>query len=742
MNTSIKKLKNIFYSKSAVRQLNTMDCGPACLVYISKEYGKVYSLQHIREICYISKNGVSLSGILEAGKSIGFDVFSSKISFEVMIKKINVLPCIIHWNQNHFVVLKKITVTKNSKRIFHIMDPRIGFVQLNEDNFIKGWLGDSNKGIVALFEPLEDFFNTSIEVKKKYNYKELLNYLIPYKKKFIVLTLLVALGSLITLIFPFLTKALIDRGIEKNDISIVKLILLAQLSLFLGSMIINVFRNWLTLYIGSFVSISLISDFITKLIKLPMKNFDNQMIGDLNQRVIDNERIERLITSESITTLFSIISFIVFFVVLSYFNIYILLIYLSFTITGLFWSIFWINKKRILDFHEFQLKSKNQESIFEIFSGIRDIKLFQLENFKLDKWKIIQRELLTLNLKSLKIDQIQTFGYQFINQLKNILVTYFAAILVINGKMTLGTLLSISYIIGEMNGPISQLVTFFKRIQEAKLSYQRLAEISIQETEENISLKEFNNYQNKNEGIKIEKLSFNYGEPSSPKVLENIDLFIPNSKVTAIVGHSGSGKTTLMKILLRFYEPTSGKIFFNGDDILSISPKSLRENIGTVLQDGFMFSETIERNIATNEETINEEKLNNALKIACIFDFVNSLPQKHKTIIGSLGNNLSTGQKQRILIARAIYKNPKYIFLDEATSALDSKTEKDIHNNLLEFYKNKTVLIIAHRLSTVKNADNIVVLESGKIMETGSHKELIDKKGAYYDLINNQLELN
>lgn len=742
MHSFLQSIKNIFSTETPIRQLITMDCGPACLVYISKYHGKSYSLQHLRELCYLTKSGVSLSGILEAAKSIGFDVFSSKISIKVLKEKINVFPCIIHWNQNHFVVLNKIATNKKGERFFHLMDPRLGFVTLNEAQFSKGWAGENNTGILALFEPGSTFSDTGIEIKKQYNYKELLAHLKPFTKKFLFLFLLVGLSSLITLVFPFLTKELIDKGIDSKNISLIKLILLAQLGLFLGSMIINVLRNWLTLYIGSYINISLISDFITKLVKLPMKNFDNQMIGDLNQRIVDNERIERLITSESITTFFSIISFVVFFGVLSYFNIYILLVYFSFTITGLLWSIFWINKKRILDFYEFQLKSKNQESIFEIFSGIRDIKLFQLENYKLDKWKIIQHELLTLNIKSLKIDQIQSFGYQFINQLKNILVTYFAAILVVNGKMSLGTLLSISYIIGEMNGPISQLVSFFKNIQDAKLSYQRLAEVSLQKTEENSSLKEFNSTQNSEDGIKIEKLSFNYGEPNSPKVLDNINLFIPNSKITAIVGHSGSGKTTLMKILLRFYEPTSGKVVFNGDDILSISPKSLRENIGTVLQDGFIFSETIERNIVTNDEFVNYSKLINAMKTACIFDFVDSLPKKHNTVIGSLGNNLSSGQKQRILIARSIYKNPKYLFLDEATSALDSKTEKDIHNNLLEFYKNKTVLIIAHRLSTVKNADNIVVLEAGKIVETGTHKELLERKGAYYELINNQLELN
>ena len=737
---SISFNKILFSKPSPVRQLDAMDCGPACLAYISKIYGKKYSLQYLREICYISKRGVTLLGILEAGKAIGFEVFSTKVDLDTLINKVKLYPCIIHWDQNHFVVLNKIVKTRKSKLYFYLMDPRSGFIKLNEKQFRNGWLGNNDKGIVAFFEPKDEFLNISIEKQKKINYEELLYSLHPYKKKFVLLIFLVFASSLITLVFPFFTKELIDNGISQKNLNLISLILLAQLSLFLGSMIINVIRNWLTLYIGTYVSINLISDFITKLVKLPMKNFDNHMIGDLNQRIIDNERIERLITSESITTFFSIFSFLVFFVVLAYFNIITLVIYFALTLIGLLWSIYWINKKKILDFYEFQLKSKNQESIFEIFSGIRDIKLFQLENFKLTKWQSVQNELLSLNIKILKIDQIQTFGYQFINQLKNIIVTYFVAILVLKGKMTLGTLLSISYIIGEMNSPIAQLVSFIKKLQEAKLSFTRLSEISTQLPEENNFNKQLNT--KNNEGIVINNLSFSYENIQSSIVLNNINITIPNSKVTAIVGHSGSGKTTLMKILLRFYEPTKGNIYFNGDDILTISPNDLRKHIGTVLQDGFIFSETIERNVVTNSEEADLEKLNNALKIACIFDFVNSLPQKHNTIIGSLGNNLSTGQKQRILIARAIYKNPNYLFLDEATSALDSKTEKIIHNNLIEFYKNKTVLIIAHRLSTVKNADNIIVLDSGKVVESGNHKELIEKKGAYYDLINNQLELS
>jgi ATP-binding cassette, subfamily B, bacterial len=429
MSISFKKI--LFSKPSPIRQLDAMDCGPACLAYISKIYDKKYSLQYLREICYISKRGVTLLGILEAGKAIGFEVFSTKVDLDTIINKVKLYPCIIHWEQNHFVVLNKIVKTKKSKLYFYLMDPRSGFIKLNEKQFRNGWLGNNDKGIVAFFEPKDEFLNISIEKQKKINYEELLYSLHPYKKKFVLLIFLVFASSLITLVFPFFTKELIDNGISQKNLNLISLILLAQLSLFLGSMIINVIRNWLTLYIGTYVSINLISDFITKLVKLPMKNFDNHMIGDLNQRIIDNERIERLITSESITTFFSIFSFLVFFVVLAYFNIITLVIYFALTLIGLLWSIYWINKKKILDFYEFQLKSKNQESIFEIFSGIRDIKLFQLENFKLTKWQSVQNELLSLNIKILKIDQIQTFGYQFINQLKNIIVTYFVAILVI-----------------------------------------------------------------------------------------------------------------------------------------------------------------------------------------------------------------------------------------------------------------------------------------------------------------------
>ena len=716
-----------------------MDCGPSCLLFISQYHGKKYPLNYLRELCQISRQGVSLKGINVGAISIGFNTLPTTLSIEKLIEMKPFLPCILHWDQNHFVVLKKIDKIKYNV-FFTIMDPRIGSVKLPVVDLEKSWLSASGKGTALFVNTSEIFYNKEIPKVEQVKWISLLKYLKPHKRKFIGLSLSVLFGAMISLVLPFLTKALIDEGITKKDIGIVKLILFAQLALFLGSLVISVVRNWITLFLGTNLNIKLITDFIHKLVKLPMRHFDTQMIGDLNQRIVDNERIERLLTSESVSIFFSIITFFIFSAILIYFNVLIFTIYTVLTILSILWSAYWLKKRKTLDFHEFQIKSKNQESIFEIFSGIRDLKLYQLENYKLNKWKSVRNELLDLQMKMLKIDQLQGSGYQFINQLKNIFVTYFAANLVIKGEMTLGMLLSISYIIGEMNGPISQFVNFLRRAQDGKLSFKRLSEINKIAPEDSSNQISLPKYKVFKDTIKVENLNFSYNGDIDNYVLKNINLVIENKKVTAIVGHSGSGKTTLMKILLKFYDPTTGNVFFNNVDSKQITSSSLRENVWTVLQDGFIFSESIERNVITGN-VFEKNKFKKALKTACIYEFVNSLPKKEKTIIGSLGNNISTGQKQRFLIARALYKNPEYLFLDEATSALDSKTEKNIHNNLKEYFKLKTVVVIAHRLSTVKNADKIIVLDNGSIAEIGNHKELIELKGNYYDLICNQLEI-
>jgi len=552
--------------------------------------------------------------------------------------------------------------------------------------------------------------------------------------------LLLLLGSAVTLVFPFLTQNLIDKGIHAKNINIITTILLAQLALYMGSIAMSIFRNWLLLFVGTKLSIKIISDFLKKMLQLPIKFFDTKTMGDFNQRIQDNERIENFLTSQSLLTFFSILTFTVFFGVLWYYNIIILLVYMTLTVLSVVWSYYWLQKRRQLDYLRFQQRSENQESIYEMLNGVTEMKLNQFEDFKRNKWEEIQHKLFNINIRILKLDQLQLSGFEFLNQIKNILVTFLAASFVVHDKMTLGALLSVSYIVGEMNSPVNQLVNFFRSLQDAKISLERLNEIQNHLLEEEPQAQKIIS-KNNDEGIILKDVSFQYEGPHSPFVLKDICLQIPTGKVTAIVGTSGSGKTTLMKLLLKFYAPVEGYIFYNGINLEELSPKELRKSCGVVMQDGYIFSDTIERNIATGDENIDNEKLALSVEMANIKTFIGNLPLHYKTKIGASGIGISSGQRQRILIARAIYKNPDYIFLDEATSALDAENEKVIHDNLQTFFKGKTVVIIAHRLSTVKNADQIVVLEQGKIVEIGNHETLTKQKGKYFELVKNQLEL-
>jgi len=730
-----------------IPQHDQMDCGPACLAMVSSFYGRKHSINFLRNTTFITREGVSLLGISEAAKSIGFDTFSTKITIEELNEQNKLMPAILHWNQNHFVVLKKISVNRFSgKTYYHIADPAYGVIKLSEEKFLKSWLSSGVLGIALLLDPTENFYNQKPISKDKLNISYLFKYLVPYKKQLASMFILLLFGSGLTLIFPFLTEALIDKGVNAKDLSFISYVLIAQLGVFVGTITVQIIRNLLMLYVGANLSISIISDFLYKMLNLPIRFFDTKLMGDFSQRIQDNERIENFLTSHSLITLFSIITFSVFFAVLWSYDFNILLSYLVLTIASILWSLYWLKKRKNLDYFRFQQQSANQESIYEILNGVSEMKLNQFEEYKRKEWKEIQYKLFKTNRRILKLDQLQFSGFEIINHLKNIFVTFLAATFVVQGKMTLGALLSVSYIIGQMNAPISQLVEFFRSLQDAKLSLSRLSEIQNNQDEELLSLNKLNidpdvGQIGISKGIKLDRISFQYDGPKSPYILKDISLFIPDGKVTAIVGASGSGKSTLMKLLLRFYDPTQGIIKYNEDNILNLSPRSIRENCGVVMQDGFMFSDTIERNIAMGDEKIDKDKLNFAVKVANIESFIESLPLKYDTKIGAAGNGISGGQKQRLLIARAVYKNPHYIFFDEATSALDSENEKIIHQNLQSFFKGKTVLIIAHRLSTVKKADQIIVMKDGQVIEYGSHHSLVAQKANYYDLIKNQLEL-
>lgn len=733
-------------------QLDQMDCGPACLSMVASSFGKNYSLQFLRNNSFITREGVSLIGLKEASEKIGFQTVSAKLNLSDLKNRGRLFPCILHWNKNHFVVLLDIKIKRKflffgtQKTYFKIADPAHGIITLKEESFNKSWLSDYDDGIVMFFSPTEHFYELTEPVEPKINLRFVVSYLKPFRKQVSFMLCMLFMGSAITLVFPFLTQNLIDRGINKKDVNFITIILLAQLGLYIGSLTIEIVRNWLMLIIGTRISILIISDFLKKLLQLPIKFFDTKMMGDFNQRIKDNEKIDTFLTSQGLLTLFSIITFSVFLGILWHYDVKILAIYLILTILAICWSYYWLRKRKILDYQRFQNRSENQESISEILGGITEMKLNQFEDYKRTQWEKIQEKLYKINVRILKLDQNQVSGFEFINQLKNILVTYMAALYVVEGSMSLGELLGVSYIIGQMNAPVNQLINFFRSLQEAKLSLERLNEVQYHDSEETdnnraLLTKYTSGSSDAENGIRCVNLSFQYNGPKSDYVLKNINLSVPDGKVTAIVGASGSGKTTLLKLLLKFYEATDGEIFYDRDNINMISPKSLRSNCGVVMQDGYIFSDTIKRNIATGDEEVDLNKLTYAAKIANIESFINGLPLKYNTKIGASGNGISGGQKQRILIARSVYRNPKYIFFDEATSALDSENEKVIHNNLQHFFHGRTVLIVAHRLSTVKNADNIIVLREGEIVETGTHDQLVSDRNYYFNLVKNQLEL-
>ncbi len=736
------------------RQLDAMDCGPTCISMISKYHGKEYSLEYLRALSYLTREGVSLLGISEAAEKIGYKTLAVKAD----VKKISEdapLPCVLHWNQNHFVVLYKI---KNGN--FHIADPGEGKMILSRDAFEKYWMGSAkNKtGIALLLEPTQLFY--TVENKDEGNkkgFRFLFRYLRPYYRYMVQLFVSILIGSALSLIFPFLTQSIVDYGINRQNISFVSLMLISQLVLFAGSTTIEIIRGWLLLHMNNRISISIISDFLIKLMRLPINFFDTMHMGDIKQRIADHQRIQSFLTGTTLSTLFSFINLIIFTFVLAFYSTKILLIFASFSILGGVWIALFLKKRKQLDYARFQQMSDKENVLIELITGMQEIKLNNCERTKRWGWENMQTKIFKLNMKSMALGQHQQIGSGAFNQLKNIFITYISATEVINGHMTLGMMMSVSYIIGQLNSPVQQLLGLVQATQDAKISLDRLSEIHNRENEE-ASGEELSRHKvgpggiiddnlfsndepSETPCIKLDNVSYQYQGPRSPYVLKNINLQIPKGKVTAIVGTSGSGKTTLLKLLLRFYDPISGTVSVDGEDIKNISPSWWRSKCGTVMQEGYIFSDSIAGNISLSDEIPDDDKLHHAVKVANIQKFIEELPLKFNTKIGNTGNGISMGQKQRMLIARAVYKNPDYLFFDEATSALDANNEKVIMKNLQEFFMGKTVVVVAHRLSTVKNADQIVVLENGQIVEIGNHQSLVAEKGKYYELVKNQLEL-
>ena len=719
------------------KQLDSMDCGPTCLRMIAKSYGKAYSLPFLREKCYIDKAGVSLKGISEAAEMIGLRSLAVKIPISAKKGLPSLseapLPAIIHWNQNHFVVVYKV-----SKSHVWIADPADGKHKLTISEFEKSWLSDGKQGIALLLEPTNEFYSSEFDQAKTRGFGFLLQYLRPHKKLMIQLIIGLLLGTAFQLIFPFLTQSLVDIGIDTKNLNFIYLILGGQLMLFFSSTIVRFIQSWILLHISVRINVNLIADFLIKLMHLPLGFFDSKNTGDLLQRIGDHKRIESFLTNSSLSVLLSITNLIVFGIVLAIYSVQIFLIFFISAILYIGWIFFFLKMRKEVDYRAFQQLSDNQDSLIEIIQGMPEIKLQGSQLKRRWKWASIQAKLFRTQMKSLSISQYQDAGALSINQLKDILITFFAAKLVLDGDMTLGMMLAIQYIIGQLNAPLQQLIGFIRAAQDAKISLERLSEIHGSENEENIEVQKLREIPTGD--IEITNLSFRY-TPINDDVLSDINLTIPRGKTTAIVGTSGSGKTTLIKLLLGFYDDYKGSIKLGGQDINTIYKKIWRQQCGVVMQEGFIFSDTIANNIAESDDSTNIAKVLGACTTANIMDFIQGLPLGLNTVIGSRGNGVSQGQKQRLLIARAVYKNPEFLFFDEATNSLDANNERIIMNNLDRFMKGKTSIVVAHRLSTVKNADQIIVIENGQIVEKGSHKKLVKKKGKYFELVKNQLEL-
>lgn len=719
------------------KQLDNKDCGPTCLRIIAKHYGKTLSREFLREKASITKIGVTMAGIAEAAEAIEMRTLGMRIGLESLINDAPV-PFIVPWRQKHFVVVYKTT----KEKIF-VADPALGLLTYSHLEFKKAWndTGDGN-GFVLLLEPNARFYSLEEDKIKTRGFSILLPYFRPYKKLIAQLIIGLLVGTVIQFILPFLMQSVVDIGVNHRDVPFIYLILISQLVLILSQTIVTVFREWILIHVTSRFNIKMISDFLYKMLKLPISFFDTRNTGEHLQRITDHTRIQNFVSSSTLNMLFSMVTFLIFNFILGYYNLKVFFVFIVASVLYVSWTFFFLKKRAELDYKRFDETSQSQTSLIQMINGIKEIKINNSQRKNRWKWEYTQISLFKTSLSTLKLAQYQTIGATLLNELKNVTITFLSAKAVVDGELTIGMMVTIQYIVGQLNLPLGNFVTFIQTWQDAKISLERLAQVHCKEDEDDLNAHKVIELSHV-KTIEIKDLSYRYGGKSTPYVLRNLNCSIPEGKTTAIVGASGSGKTTLMKLLLKFYEPTNGSIRIGPTDLLDINNDYWRSNCGAVMQDTFMFNDSIAGNISESEqnEVINREKLNNAAFVANIEDFIQKLPNKYNTELGTSGIRLSGGQEQRIMIARAVYKNPFYVFFDEATSALDANNEKVIMENLDTFLKGKTAIVVAHRLSTVKNADNIIVLENGTAVEQGTHEYLTMQKGKYYELVKNQLEL-
>ena len=719
------------------RQFDQMDCGPACIRMIASHYGKEYPLSYLRSLSHLTREGVSVAGIRDALGEIGMESATFEVTPEQLREKCP-LPAILHWEQNHFVVLYGVRRSRFTGRWkYCVANPAYGKHSFPEKTFEKFWL-NGEKGVVVAIEPTEDFYKRK-PVKEKHSFVRFARkYVWPFRWEMSQSVMGMFFGLLLSLVTPFLTQAMVDDGIGMREMGLIYKILLAQIFIFVGTFSMELIGSWVSLYMSTRININVLGDYLTKLMKLPMTFFETKSVGDYQQRLGDHSRLQGFVTYSTLQTLFSIISVPFYLVIIGIYSRIILAAYLFLTLLGALWMAYFFRRRKALDYEQFKISAENSNKQYELMSGICDIKLNGYDDHKINEWRGLQDRQYRMSQKVLKLGQVQNTGFTLIGQLRNIFITCWIAAEVVNGNLTLGMMMSISVIIGQVNGPLSQLIGFLQQFQDAKISLERSEEVQLCKNEDGVGQTEVP--QDSPRDIEVRNLSFCYTGSIGKPALQDVSFRIPAGKMTAIVGESGSGKTTLMKLLLKFYEPTKGEIILDGRDIAEYSAKSMRHASGIVMQDNFIFSDTVENNIMLGE-TRDSQRLENAVGTACLSEYVEKQPLGLKTKIGSEGIGVSGGEKQRIMIARAVYKHPQYLMLDEATSSLDAENERKISENLERSFSGSTRIVIAHRLSTVKNADNIVVLRHGKVAESGTHAELVKKRGYYYDLVHNQLEL-
>lgn len=723
-------------------QNDARDCGVSCLRMICRHHGQRFSERELSELCHTTRNGVSLRDISEAAEKIGMKTMGVRLTIDRLAEDIP-LPCILHWNQHHFVVCYKVR-RKRGNTYYYIADPASKCLKYSEEELKQCWghsEGNRHYGIALLLQPTDRFY--SYEPRKQdgsSGLKFLARYFKRFRKSLTGIFIAMLLISALQLIAPFLTQRMVDVGIGQRDMNMITLMLIAQMTVFVSSLVVGIVRNRMALFMNMRVNITIVSEFLSKLMRMPFRFFDIRLMGDINQRIRDNDRIEDFLTGSSVETLFSMVSFVVFASILAYYNVIILLVFCVGNAMYVGWTQFFMRRRRDLDLKRFNQLADEQDIIYQMIGGVREIKLNNCEDSKIEEWKDLQTRLFQTKLKTLNIFQWQQFGSVFFSQTTSLIITYMAAREVVEGRMTLGMMMSVSYIIGQISAPVSNFVLFLSSLQYARLSLERISEIQEAEDEDQCIQRCQAAAVPEDMTVSLRGVWFSYSGADRNYALQNVNLVIPQHKITAVVGASGCGKTTILKLLLGFYTPNKGGIYVGGVPMTDINPHLMRQRMGSVLQDGFVFSDDIRHNVALGEKNPDMDKVRVACRVACIDDFVMHMPLGYDTKVGMEGNGLSQGQKQRLLIARAVYKNPDILVLDEATNALDAKTERMILENMQVFYRNRTVVVAAHRLSTIRNADNIVVIADGRVVEQGTHEELLKKKGEYWTLLSCQIE--